>query len=109
MIAPQVFGPAKAKTTLVSWGSNKGAILDALPSLPDTNLIHFSWLWPFPLAQFLALIAHQPRLITVAGNATGQLAKLISQETGIMIKDKILKYDGRQFYPEEIIEDLKKI
>ena len=109
MIAPRVFGPVKAKTTLVSWGSNKGAILDALPSLPDTNLIHFSWLCPFPLAQFKALIAHQPRLITIEGNATGQLSKLIAQQTGSLIKDKILKYDGRQFYPEEIIEGLKKI
>jgi len=109
LIAPRIFGPAKAKTTLVSWGSNKGAILDALPSLPNTNLIHFAWLWPFPLAQFKALIAHQPRLITVEGNATGQLSKLIAQQTGTMIKDKILKYDGRQFYPEEIIEGLKKI
>jgi len=48
-------------------------------------------------------------LITVEGNATGQLSKLIAQQTGTMIKDKILKYDGRQFYPEEIIEGLKKI
>ena len=109
MIGPKVFGPALAKISLVSWGSNLGAILDALPQLPDVNLIHFSWLWPFPEAQFRALIAHQPRLVTVEGNATAQLAKLISQQTGIMITDKILKYDGRQFYPEEIIAAIKKL
>ena len=35
--------------------------------------------------------------------------KLIAQQTGIIIKDKILKYDGRRFYPEEIIEAVKKL
>jgi len=30
-------------------------------------------------------------------NKTGQLGKLIRQETGIEIKDKILKYDSRPF------------
>ena len=109
VLAPQNFGPQTAKTTLLSWGSNKGAILDALPHLSDTNYLHFSWLWPFPEAQFRALIAHNPRLITIEGNATAQLAKLIAQQTGIIIKDKILKYDGRQFYPEEIIEAVKKL
>jgi len=109
LIAPQLFGPKSAKTTLVSWGSNKGAIVDALPQLPDINYLHFSWMWPFPEKQFKALISHNPRLVTIEGNATAQLAKLIAQQTGIIIKDKILKYDGRRFYPEEIIEAVKKL
>jgi 2-oxoglutarate ferredoxin oxidoreductase subunit alpha len=109
MVAPQVFGPKQAKTTLVSWGSNKGAIVDALKDLPDTNFIHFSWLWPFPAEQFKALVGNNPRLVAIEGNATSQLTKLIAQETGMVIKDKILKYDGRQFYPEEIIEAVKKL
>ena len=66
-------------------------------------------MWPFPVKQFPALIAHKPRLITIEGNATAQLAKLIAQQTGVIIKDKVLKYDGRQFYPEEIIQELKKL
>ncbi len=109
VIAPQVFGPKTAKTTLVSWGSNKGAIIDALAQLPDTNYLHFSWMWPFPKEQFLGLVKNSPRLVAVEGNATAQLTKLIRQETGIEIKDKILKYDGRQFYPEEIIEKVQKL
>lgn len=104
LIAPQVFGPKTAKVSIVSWGSNKGAILDALPQLPDTNYIHFNWLWPFPKQQFLNLVKPGQKLIAVEGNATGQLCRLIREQTGIEIKDKILKYDGRQFYPEEIYE-----
>lgn len=109
LITPSVFGPKTAKTTIVSWGSNKGAIVDALKDLPDTNYLHFSWMWPFPQEQFKALISHNPKLVAVEGNATGQLVRLIREQTGVEIKNKVLKYDGRQFYPEEIIEALKKL
>jgi 2-oxoglutarate ferredoxin oxidoreductase subunit alpha len=109
IIAPKLYGPSEAGTTLVSWGSNKGALLDALSSLPDTNLIHFNWLWPFPRAEFLGLVKSGACLIAVEANATGQLAKLICQETGLKIKDKILQYDGRQFYPEAIIEAVRRL
>ncbi|MDZ4229131.1 MAG: 2-oxoacid:acceptor oxidoreductase subunit alpha [Patescibacteria group bacterium] len=109
LIGPKRYGPTTAKTTIISWGSNKGAIIDALEQLPDTNFIHFSWLWPFPQNQFLSLIAGKPRLMTVEANATGQISKLIAQETGVIIKDNLLKYDGRQFYSEEIIEAVKKL
>lgn len=107
LIAPQLFGPKKAKTTLISWGSNKGPILAALKDLPDVNFLHFSWVWPFPKNAFLKLIDKTRHLICLESNSTAQLAKLIAQETGIIIKDKILKYDGRPFYPEEIIAKLK--
>lgn len=107
LIAPQVFGPKTASASIVSWGSNKGAVLDALPQLPDTNYIHFNWLWPFPKKQFLNLIKPGQKLIAVEANATGQLCRLIREQTGIEIREKILKYDGRQFYPEEIYESAR--
>ena len=39
-------------------------------------------------------------------NFSGQMANLIQEKTGIDIKDRFLKYDGRIIYPEEIIEKL---
>lgn len=107
LITPQVFGPKTAKTSIISWGSNKGAIIDSLAQLSETNYIHFSWLWPFPKQQFLDLVKPGQKLISVEGNATGQLTRLIREQTGIEIKDKILKYDGRQFFPEEIYESAR--
>lgn len=106
---PMLFGPKSAPVTLLSWGSNKGSILTALKSLPHTNFIHFPWVWPFPKKEFLGLIKNSKKLITLELNSTGQFNQLISQVTGIQIKDQILKYDGRPFYPEEIINQLKKI
>jgi len=46
------------------------------------------------------------KLILVEQNKTGQLGKLIRQETGIEIKNKILKYDSRPFWSDEILKTL---
>jgi 2-oxoglutarate ferredoxin oxidoreductase subunit alpha len=105
---PILYGPKEAKNTLVSWGSNKTIILKALASLPNTNFIHLPWVWPFPAKELLTLMAKSKRLITVEGNRMGQLNRLIRQETGLIIKDQLLKYDGRPFYAEEIINKLKE-
>lgn len=104
---PILFGPAKADQTLVSWGSNKGIILDALKSLPNINFIHFPLVWPFPKKAFLKLANQAKKLITLECNSTGQLNKLISQQTGLRIKDQLLKYSGRPFFSSEIINHLK--
>jgi 2-oxoglutarate ferredoxin oxidoreductase subunit alpha len=59
---------------------------------------------PFPAANTTELLSKSKRIIDVEQNSTGQLAALIREHTGIEIKEKILKYDGRPFFPEEIAE-----
>jgi 2-oxoglutarate ferredoxin oxidoreductase subunit alpha len=103
---PQLYGPKTAARTLVSWGSNKGVILQALKNLPDTNFIHFPLVWPFPKGKFLQLAEAAKKLITLECNSTGQFNRLIKLETSIDIKDQLLKYDGRPFFPSEIKEKL---
>ncbi|MFC1627464.1 2-oxoacid:acceptor oxidoreductase subunit alpha [Patescibacteria group bacterium] len=105
---PILFGPASAENTLISWGSNKGVILQALKTLKNTNLIHFPIVWPFPKTKFLELTKTTKNLIIVECNHDAQLAKLIRQETGMEIKNKLLKYDGRPFFPQEIIDYVQK-
>lgn len=106
---PQVFGPKEADLTLVSWGSTKLAINQALKELEgkSVNHIHFTYVSPLP-QQTEELLKRAKRLVMVEGNQSGQLTKLIREETGILIEDKILKYDGRPFYPEEIKEEVDK-
>ena len=49
---PQVYGDPDSDTTIVAWGSTKGAILEARESLKDDGitfrLLHFTYLWPLP-------------------------------------------------------------
>jgi len=104
---PQLFGSPTAKHTLVSWGSNKGVILQALKQLPDVNFIHFPCVWPFPLEKFNQLTKSAKNLITLECNSTSQLSLLIRQQTSINITNHLLKYDGRPFYPSEIVNYFK--
>ncbi|MCG2686826.1 2-oxoacid:acceptor oxidoreductase subunit alpha [Candidatus Parcubacteria bacterium] len=99
---PKIYGPKSADKTLVCWGSTFGACYDAIQENKKANLIHFEYVWPMPkgLDKFLAKFK---KLVLVENNKTAQLGKLIRQETGIEIKDKILKYDSRPFWTEEIL------
>lgn len=114
-----LYGPAKARLTLVGWGSVKGPVLDALELLPKplankVNFLHLNTLWPFPAAAVKAALAasgifgNNKKILLVENNSTAQLGGLIRQMTGIDIKDKFLKYDGRPFSPEEIAEKIIK-
>ena len=105
----QLFGPEKATTTIVSWGSNKGPILEALKSLPEVNFLHLTWLNPMPSEEVYECLSKATKVLGVESNFTGQLCNLISQKTGYQITDKMLRFDGRSFSPEEIVEEVKNL
>ncbi len=103
---PKIYGSKNADITLVSWGSTFGACIDVINNNKNINLIHFKYIWPLPknLDKFLSKFK---KLILVENNKTGQLGKLIRQETGIDIKNKILKYDSRPFWNNEIYAKIR--
>ncbi|MDD5055611.1 MAG: 2-oxoacid:acceptor oxidoreductase subunit alpha [Candidatus Peribacteraceae bacterium] len=93
---------------LIGWGSTKPVVLDVLKNQkPETRnqklaYLHFSHLWPLKTARFETLAKKAKKIIAVEGNFQGQLAMLLRQQTSIEIKDKILKYDGRPFFVDEL-------
>lgn len=105
IIPPVVFGDPSSQIILVTWGSTLGPVLQAMEK--NVRIIHFPWLYPFPIDATKALLAGATRVIDVEQNATGQLASLIRSETGMEITEKLLKYDGRPWLPEEIRERIK--
>jgi len=107
--APALYGPAKAELTIVSWGSTKGAILAALQKLPQVNFLHLTWLNPFPTEAVAKILKNAKQVLNIENNYTGQLRGLIAEKTGFMIEHQLLKYDGRPFYPEEIIIKSKEL
>jgi 2-oxoglutarate/2-oxoacid ferredoxin oxidoreductase subunit alpha len=109
MQAPQFFGPEIAEVTIVSWGSNKGSILQAMKDLSDVNFLHIVWMNPFPTEAVKAVLSKAKRILSIECNYSAQLAGLITEKTGIEMTEKLLKYDGRPIYPEEIIEKVKSI
>jgi len=109
MPEPTIYGDKNANTTLVGWGSTKGVALDAIGQLESVNYLHLNYINPFPSEKVTQILSRAKKVIDVEGNHNGQMAEYIRMKTGIEIKDKILKFDGRPFYPEEIVEGVKKI
>lgn len=102
IMPPQpIYGPKKAERSLISWGSNKNPILQALPKIKNLNFLHLNFLWPFPLEQVREFCREAKEVYCLECNATGQLGNLIRQKAGID-PERILKYNGRPFWPEEI-------
>ena len=100
-----------AKITFLSFGSTKGPILEARENLSaegtPTNHLNLSWIWPFPQNQVKKIIEAGTEIVIVEGNSHGQLADVIAQETGFMSKHNIRRFDGRPFYPEDIVNFIK--
>ncbi len=109
---PQLYGPKKAETTLVGWGSTYGAIREAVDILHredmSVNLLHLNELWPFPAEAVVNALDSARHSYVIENNASGQLAHLIQAETGRKASDKILKYDGRPFTPVYIAREVKR-
>jgi 2-oxoglutarate ferredoxin oxidoreductase subunit alpha len=109
---PELKTSPGAGVTLIGWGSTFGAIREAATLLGQdghsVNTLHFSEIWPFPAETAAAALKKTNQNIIVEGNATAQLAGLIRRETGIKVDAAILKYDGRPFSPEEIVNRLRE-
>ncbi len=99
----------KGRNLLVSWGSTKGAILDALRELKNTRFMQISYLAPFPTRIVGRELESARQIILVENNLTGMLGDIIAEQTGIIIDKKILKYDGRPFTPSFIVKKAKRL
>ncbi len=98
----------KGKNLIIGWGSTKGAILDSLSELDDYRFLQISYISPFPKEKVKKEIEKSEQVFLVENNATGQLGDIIAEQTGHIIKDKILKYDARPFVPSDIINQINK-
>lgn len=109
MPPPHLFGPKKADLTIVSWGSNKGVILEAMKHFANVNFLHLTWINPFPAEAVKDVLSKARSVLNVECNYSGQMSGLIKEKTGIEITNNLLKYDGRPFFTEEIISAIKNI
>jgi len=125
-------GKKNSKNIIISWGSTKGAILDALKGNAPSNqkiadnskklsegaiidsieelnceFLQIKYIEPFPNIENLL---KNKNIILIENNATGLLGDLIREKTGILIEDtnKILRYDGRPFLCDELNVEIKR-
>jgi len=111
MDPPFLVNPA-APVFLVGWGSTRGNILEAVERLGAQGLeigaALFKDLWPMD-GKALGMVLGRKQLIMVEQNESGQLGRLLVQEAGIDGFDTILKYDGRPFFPDYIVQKAKEL
>ena len=110
---PIFVGDQDCDTLLIGWGSTYGPIQEAIARLNKTDenkygALIFGDIYPLPRKSLEEKVKKAKNIINVEQNATGQLAGLIREETGISCTDSILKYDGRQITGEEIVEEILK-
>lgn len=98
----------KGKNLIIGWGSTKGAIIDALPKLKDFRFLQISYISPFPKKIVKREIEKSKKVILVENNVTGLLGDIIAEQTGHIIKNKVLKYDARPFVSEFIVNKIKR-
>ena len=104
------YGADDADYGLISWGSQKGAVEDAVDILTDrgysVKAINVSDLMPFPEAEVREFLDSIEKGLVVEMNATAQFRGLLQKELGDY-GDKLaslLKYDGNPFIPSDIVE-----
>ncbi len=107
---PEYLGDKNPELLLVTWGTSRGAVLEAAATLRGQGrqvaALCFSQVWPLVGEHFLEVLQGAKEVIMVEGNAFGQLARLIRRETGFKIPTMILRYDGLPITPKYILEQL---
>ena len=107
------YGPEEARATIISWGSTKGPIREAMKLLKSediaVNYLQILYLHPFPNGEVEKVLHRAKKTIVVEQNKTSQLSSLIRDHNLRRVDHKILKYDGRPFNPGDLSERIKEV
>jgi 2-oxoglutarate ferredoxin oxidoreductase subunit alpha len=107
------FGDKNAKNVVVSWGSPKGAILEAISKLISEGFslgfLQVRMIHPLPKSYITTVLGKAQKIIDVEMNYSGQLGGIIKEETGIPMNFYVLKYNGRPMTSSEVYDALKLI
>lgn len=117
---PQVFGASvkEAKKILISFGSTINVLQEMLSLLEgqeieEVAIIHLPCVAPFLSNDFNQLFAWEKindagqEVYTVEGTATAQLAQLLRANSQLKNIKSLLRYDGRPFYAEDLLDWLR--
>ena len=107
------FGPEDADVTIVSWGSTKGAILDAMEWLKEDGIrvgfLQIRLVNPFPTQYVKELLSRAKKVVGVEMNYSAQLVGILRERTCIPVDQLVVKYNGRPMSCEEIYDAVKLI
>ena len=111
--APVLEGSADAETTLLGWGSTWGVFKEAAEQLnaagDSVNHLHVKTLIPLHIDEITATLNRGQRIVIIENNQSGQFARHLRAETGIVAHGHVRKYDGEPFEPKHIVAGVKDV
>jgi 2-oxoglutarate ferredoxin oxidoreductase subunit alpha len=103
----------QADAIIVSWGSTKGPILDAMKLLEKdgfgVEFLQIRLASPFPAESVKQKLSGAKLIVDIEQNYSGQMAAVIAEKTMIDIKNKIVKFSGRPMSQDEIYQSVKRV
>jgi len=112
-VPPTFYGNKNSPSIILSWGSNKLIVKEALEKLIQVGInagtLHFSQVYPLTADMVAPYGLEGKTLICVENNARGQFAGLLKRELGIDVAHPVVKYNGECFTVEELFQTLKSI
>ncbi len=107
--SPVEMGDVKhADTIIVSWGSSRGVLEEALRKMNREDVAGLHFLQVYPLPDAAKKLLSRKKIIVLEGNFSGQFANLLTLEYKVKISGNILKYDGNPFSVEEVVAEIQK-
>ena len=103
----------EADVTIVSWGSTKGAILDAIEPLRgdgiDAEFLQIRLASPFPTNLVKEKLSKAKLVVSIEQNYSSQMAAVIAEKTLFEIKNEIVKFNGRPISQDEVYNSIKQV
>ncbi|VVB56638.1 2-oxoglutarate synthase subunit KorA [uncultured archaeon] len=103
---PAFFGDQSSDLLVVSWGSSKGPVMEALKLLAakgkSVRYMHIRYACPFAADTISAALKRAKKSLIIEGNSEGQMRNFIREKTGLLIPELYRRYDGRPFEAEEV-------
>ncbi|MFC6723983.1 2-oxoacid:acceptor oxidoreductase subunit alpha [Halobium palmae] len=107
--SPREFGDPDSDTLIVSWGSNEGAMVEAMEFLEEEGVdVRFlSVPYIFPRPDLSEEIGGAEQVIVVECNQTGQFADVLEHDA-LRRVERVNKYNGVRFKADELAEEIKE-
>jgi 2-oxoglutarate ferredoxin oxidoreductase subunit alpha len=103
----RAFGDPDADTLVISWGSNEGAMVEAMDLLED-SIRFLSVPYVFPRPDLTEEVEAAEDVIVVECNATGQFADLIERDVLRRVK-RVNKYDGVRYKADGLAAEIEAV
>lgn len=111
--APEIFGEKEgADISFIGWGSSKNIMKDVIAIYAKkgvkVNYLHYTFIMPFKETVAIEFFEKNNKVCLIEGNYTGQFGHVVESETDKKFADKLLKYNGRAFYLEDVMDFIDK-